>query len=244
MHESHGQREQDLLAEVAHTGILREDTVAIPGTAVSVRVTRPANIDRLLDRVVADPEQNLPYWAELWPSGIGLAAFLLRHRELVSGKHILELGCGLGITAAIAMSIGADLLATDYAAESLTLTRLTCIRHCDREPETARVNWRDPGEPSLSGSRLYPVVLAADVLYERRDVEPLLDLMDRLLEPDGVVLLAEPGRNPARVFLEQAADRGWAGPQFSEYGPWPNPKDEGVEVRVNQLSRGLLALKT
>lgn len=244
MHQTRDQRERELLAEVAHTGILREDIVAIPGGAVSLRVTRPASIDQLLDHVVDDPEQNLPYWAELWPSGIGLAAFLLRNRSLVRGKQILELGCGLGITAAVAMGIGADVIATDYAPESLTLTRLTSSRHCDREPETARVNWREPKEPWLNGFQRFPIVLAADVLYERRDVEPLLDLMDRILESDGLFLLAEPGRNPARIFLEQATERGWSGGQSSYVGPWPDPKDKGVVVRIHELSRRFPALKT
>lgn len=47
-------------------------------------------------------------------------------------------------------------------------------------------------------------MLAADVLYERRNVEPLLELLPRL----GVeVLLADPGRPALPAFLEGAAPR-------------------------------------
>jgi predicted nicotinamide N-methyase len=230
-------RERELLAMLAHTGPLSEDMVTIPGSPKVMRVIRPESIDQLLDQAAVDPEQHLPYWSELWPSGIALAALIRRQPELVRDKTVLELGSGVGITAAMALACGADLIVTDYAPESLVLTRLTCLRYCNREPRTERVNWRDPAEPLLDGSQRYPIVLAADVLYERRDIEPLLDLVDRIMAPDGMFVLAEPGRNPARTFIERAAERGWRGEHSSFPGPWPDPKDEGVVVRIHELLR-------
>jgi predicted nicotinamide N-methyase len=227
-------RERELLELVAHTGPLQEDLVTIPGSPKTIRVIRPASIDQLLDQAASDPEQHLPYWSELWPSGIALAALIRRQPDLVRGKQVLELGAGVGITAAMGLACGAELIATDYAPESLILTQLTCLRYCGREPRTARVNWRDPAEPLLDGSVLFPVVLAADVLYERRDIGPLLDLMERIVAPGGMFVLAEPGRNPARTFLEQATERGWRGDHSSFPGPWPDPKDEGVVVRIQK----------
>ena len=44
-------------------------------------------------------------------------------------------------------------------------------------------------------------MLASDVLYERRNVEPLLDLLPRLGD---AVLLADPGRPALRAFLDGA----------------------------------------
>jgi hypothetical protein len=50
-------------------------------------------------------------------------------------------------------------------------------------------------------------VLAADVLYEKRDVEPLLALLDELLHPGPEAWIADPGRAAAAGFLTAAADR-------------------------------------
>ena len=230
-------RQQELLNEIAHTGPLRDDVVTIPGSPKPMRVIRPASIDQLLDQAVSDPEQQLPYWSELWPSGIALAALLRRQPGLVRGKRTIELGCGLGITAAMALSVGADLIATDYSPESLALTRLTSYLYCGLEPETVRINWRDTAHPLLDGSLKFPIVLASDVLYEQRDIDPMLALLERILEPDGIVLLAEPGRNPARTFLEKAHELGWQSEHSSYFGPWPDPKDEGVVVRIHELTR-------
>ncbi len=227
-----------LVEGFSRSGPLRQDRVTIPGTAITLEIVRPIDIDALLDQVVDDPEQNLPYWAELWPSGIALAAAIDREPDLLRGVSVLELGCGLGITAAIALGAGADLLATDYAAESLLLTRANCLRQTGREPRTLQMNWRDPSfAMPLGALGTVPVVLAADVLYERRDIEPLLDLVDRIVAPGGMLWLAEPGRAPAASFLDEASRRGWTAASDQYDGPWPDPNDAEVVVAVHRLRR-------
>jgi hypothetical protein len=130
------------------------------------------------------------------------------------------------------------LLATDYSSQALALCRHNCLANAGRAPVTMRVNWRRPPDRlrRLAGAG-YPVVLAADVLYERRDVEPLLDLVDWLVAPDGLLWLAEPGRPPAAAFLERAAERGWRGEGETVAGPWPDPNDRDVVVRTHRLRR-------
>ncbi len=231
-------RIEDYLTQLRASIALRDDDVTVPGSHGPMLVTRPADTDALLDRAAADPEQNLPYWAELWPSGIALAAAILQHPEMVRGEAVLELGSGVGITAAVALAAGADLLATDYSPESLLLTRVTALRHCGQEPRTMQVNWRQPAADLLALQPAgYPVVLAADVLYERRDIGPLLELFDRIVAPDGVLWLAEPGRPPASIFLESASRAGWSFTTSTWNGPWPDPGDAEVVARVHQLRR-------
>jgi predicted nicotinamide N-methyase len=231
-------RIDEYLARLRTSIALRDDTVTIPGSNVSLLVSRPADTDVLLDQAADDPEQNLPYWAELWPSGIALAAAIIENPDIVRGKDVLELGSGVGITAAVALAAGANLLATDYSPESLLLTRITSLRHTGQEPRTMQLNWRQPsGDLLASHPEGYPVVLAADVLYERRDIQPLLDLFDRIVAPDGVLWLAEPGRPPASIFLETASRQGWAFSSATWNGPWPDPNDADVIARVHQLRR-------
>ena len=65
------------------------------------------------------------------------------------------------------------------------------------------MDWREP-DPLVARAP-FDLVLASDVLYERRHVEPLLALLPRLGDE---VLLAEPGRPYAEDFLARAA-RDW-----------------------------------
>ncbi len=230
-----------LQGEAAAIGSLRTDRVAIPGTAATYEITRPADFDALLDSAAGDPQQNLPYWAELWPSGIALAAELLNAPATVDGVRALELGCGLGVTAIAALQRDMSLLATDYSLESLALCALNTARNAGRTPVAARVNWREPDAVFLRivGDGL-PLVLAADVLYETRDVGPLRALVERIVAPGGTLWLAEPGRPPARCFVEEMTGAGWLDAVTTCSGPWPDPEDntKGVVVQVHRMMRG------
>jgi predicted nicotinamide N-methyase len=234
-------RRSGLLAALAPIGPLRVDRVDLPGTTESLMISRPVDFDRLIDDAAADPEQNLPYWAELWPSGIALAAKIARDPAIVQGRRVLELGCGLGVTAIAALRAGADLFVTDYAPEALALCSLNALEQAGTQPETLRVNWRDPGLRLHEAGDTFPVVLAADVLYEHRDVDPLLALVERVVARDGELWLAEPGRPPAAGFLESISARGWIDESEQCSGPWPDPEDnrKGIVVTIHRLRRRL-----
>lgn len=49
-----------------------------------------------------------PYWVEPWPSAFFLAAELAARPELVAGKAVAELGCGIGLGGAAAAASGAS----------------------------------------------------------------------------------------------------------------------------------------
>lgn len=228
-------------AEAAAIGPLQVDRVDILGTSAAYEIARPADFDALLDSAADDPQQNLPYWAELWPSGIALAAELLKAQEPLAGVQALELGCGLGVTAIAALERGVALIATDYAPESLALCALNTARNAGRTPIMLQMNWREPDATFLQvvGDG-FPLVLAADVLYEARDVEPLRLLAERIVAPGGALWLAEPGRAPAQRFVGEMTGAGWVDTAVTCAGPWPDPEDnaKGIVVQVHRLTRG------
>ena len=220
---------------------LKEVAVAIPRAGRTYAILTPADHDRLLDEAEGDPEQNLPYWAEIWPSGIALADMALDRAADLAGKPVLELGCGLGITAAAALQAGAQLLASDYSPVSLALCRYNSLRNAGREPQTIAINWRAPSDDLLARAdaiRGYPLLLAADVLYEARDIAPLLAITARLLAQDGELWLAEPGRDTARRFLAAADELGWRRTSAHHDGPWVEETRVRVGLHVLRKPRG------
>ena len=237
---SPAQQRSALLEALTNVGPLRIERVVLPDTAITLEIARPLDDDHLIDDAAADPEQNLPYWAEIWPSGVALAATIARNPDALRGQRVLELGCGLGVTAIAALHAGADLLVTDYAPEALALCALNTLDQTGKTPHTMRLNWRDP-DPGLMAhaGEGFPVVLAADVLYESRDVAPLLALVGRVVALGGQLWLAEPGRPPAARFLTELHTQGWIGERESCSGPWPDPEDnrKGVLVTVHRLRR-------
>jgi predicted nicotinamide N-methyase len=231
----------ELHGRVAEHGPLATEQVVLPRSGVTFSVVRPADTDHLLDQAAADPEQNLPYWAEIWPSGVALADEIARDPSIMRAPSTLELGAGLGITACAALlaaGVGDALTVTDYAPAALDLCRLNTLANTGREPRALQLNWRHPNQElfDLAGGG-FAVVLAADVLYERRDVAPLLALFERLVAPGGLLWLAEPGRQVATAFLTKAREIGWSGRSETHHGPWPDPKDACVVVSVHRLRR-------
>ncbi|HKN64497.1 MAG TPA: methyltransferase domain-containing protein [Gaiellaceae bacterium] len=160
-----------------------------------LRILRPPSADELIDESAFGEEEFLPYWAELWPSGLALARHVAA-RE-VRGLRVLELGCGLGLPALTAALRGADVLATDWADDAIELLR----RNAELNGvflRVARVRWSEP--ELLLRAAPWDLVLGADLLYEARNAEQLAELLPDL---GGEVLLAEPGRPYAREFLER-----------------------------------------
>jgi predicted nicotinamide N-methyase len=165
------------------------------GPGLRLSILRPPSADELIDEAAFDEEEFLPYWAELWPSGVALA----RHVAGLGlgGRKVLELGCGLGLPALAAALRGADVLATDWAEEAVELL----LRNAERNDvflRAVRVRWSEPEQ--LLRAAPWDLVLGADLLYEARNAEQLAALLPRL---GGEVLLAEPGRPHAKDFLER-----------------------------------------
>jgi predicted nicotinamide N-methyase len=182
-----------------------EDTIELSGR--TVRMLRPRDGDAVLDELLAedDPDEDrLPFWAELWPSGIALARAVIS--QPLTGRRVLELGCGLGLVGVTAALAGARVLAVDRSPEATAFTASNAARN-DVGVRTAVSAFDEPG-PWLREAP-WDLVLAADVLYEQRNVPVLLWLLPRLVGQDGEVWLADPGRPMLSRFLAGAEATGW-----------------------------------
>jgi predicted nicotinamide N-methyase len=165
-----------------------------------LRLLQPREAAELPDVGGVEWAPVAPYWSVLWRSGVALA------RELdgvaLRGLRVVELGCGLAVPSLVAARAGAAVLATDACADAVTLATRNAHEN-DLAIATATVDWAEPEELVRRGP--FDLVLAADVLYERASVAPLLSLLPRLA-PDA--WLADPGRPATNAFLEQA-NRRW-----------------------------------
>jgi len=122
-----------------------------------------------------------------------------RQAPLEGDGPILELGCGVGLVGLVAASRGYRVVLTDYdedalrfAAENARLNGLTNVA-------TRMIDWR-----RLYDDLRLERILAADVLYESRNLEPLARFIERHLMPGGMALVCDANRSTADPFGDVA----------------------------------------
>ena len=172
-------------------------TIELPSG--ELRLLQPEDAAELPDDHEVEWAPLAPYWSVLWRSGVALAREL--DRLELEGLRVVELGCGLAAPSIAAARRGAAVLATDVFADALALVPRNADLNGVRI-ETARADWAKADK--LVERAPFDLVLAADVLYERASVAPLLSLLPRLAPQ---AWLADPGRPAAGAFLEQAVRR-------------------------------------
>lgn len=166
----------------------------------------PHHPDALLDdpdvRAANADDDYMPYWAYLWPAAIHMASAVLRS-EWPAGTRVLELGCGVGLVGVAALAAGCHVSLTDYDAVAVEVARHNADRNGFSNFLAFPLDWRSP--PTIT----YRVVLGCDVTYEQRNHAPILDLLEQVLEPEGVCWLADGGRSVSVDFWNLARQRGF-----------------------------------
>jgi len=207
---------------------LVDDRVRIAGHDYPFR--RPPSAEALIDEREYERDERLPYWAELWPSGIVLAE-LIAGMDL-AGRRVVELGCGLALPSLVALRAGAHVLATDWYAEALALAAQNARAAMDAELPTMLVDWRDP--PAELLARPADLVIGADVLYEARNGVALASLLPRLVAQGGAVVIADPRRPDARHLLDPLGEAGWR-EEHEDIRHRSRVDESGPIIRVHRL---------
>lgn len=185
--------------------IIREKVIVEGRTFL---IDRPAESDRLLDnpavRSVFAADDYLPYWADLWPAARMLAKVILKEKW-PPGLEALEIGCGLGLPGIAALAVGLRVIFTDCDATALRFAADNARANGFDDFRTLQLDWRYP-----PADLRVPVVLASDLIYELRNVEPLVGLIKKILRSDGFCLLTDQDRVPSQHLRETLTAQGLA----------------------------------
>lgn len=175
----------------------------------------PGNFETLIDdpRVQRrfDVDEYMPYWAEFWPACLLLADLVdawpvVSHSADASAgppPRVLEVGCGLGLVSLIAAAKGYDVIASDYDDDALAFVELSAAENGIPTPELRFVDWRRT-YPDLRLDR----VVAAEILFEVRNLVPVARFLAEHLKPDGEALIVDGNRQTADGFPAVAAAAG------------------------------------
>lgn len=186
----------------------------------------------LLDRISPEDfvkDEQMPYWAEIWPAAVMLSEFIMEEL-VVAGKRIIEIGAGVGMTSVAAAAMGADVLSTDYSEEALRFIRLNSLRN-RVSVSTEQLDWR-----CIHRHDSFDVLFAADVLYERMNLLPIIYAVDKLVKPEGCAYIADPRRRLAEQFLDLAFENGFS---VTSHAKSFSKGKQVIPVNIYRLSRAL-----
>ena len=197
---------EELYNVIASRYDVTRSSVDIGSEPLEVLLVRDTN--KLLEQVspvLFAEDERLPYWADLWTSAIDLAAWVAEGQNL-AGRRLLELGTGLGLAGIAAARSGASVTLTDYETDALLFARYNALSNLSEEIVRQRVrcvpvDWR---APDIGGK--FDVIIGADIVYDRKNFDPILTLLQSHLAPGGGALLTEPDRAIGQAFLAAARD--------------------------------------
>jgi predicted nicotinamide N-methyase len=242
-------RRRQLLARIRRRFETITEDVRVAGGVeaggLTLAFTRIADPNRVLDQVAEEEDRrdklagrrrpgeelHLPYWAELWDSSLAMIELLAEQaRTRNSGLStqdfsVLDLGCGMGLTGAVAAALGARVLFADLEPDALLFARLNAIEFEDRI-RTRRLNWQ-----TARLTERFDLIIGADILYDKTQWPYLEPFWRGHLNPGGTILLGEPGRQTGDMFQDWIKPHPWRLTQLKR-----NVATRTAPIRLFQLT--------
>lgn len=183
------------------------------------------DIDTLIDQIPPeqfDIDERLPYWADIWPSAIALGQYM-EHINLEQ-KSVLELGSGVGLAGTICGSLGAKITYSDYEDEALKFSEYNAQLNNVKKYSIQNIDWRNP-----SLDETFDYIIGADIVYEKRQFTPVINMIKRFLNVGGKAYIAEPNRNIAFEFFKELENNQFKYRKFKQQITF-NSKEQYISI--------------
>lgn len=188
-----------------------------------------------------------PYFGVVWPSARALALFISARKKDFNKKQGLEIGCGLALPSIIASKMGAQMTLMDFHPEVESWVQENAVLN---HVKLRYASWDWTKSPQTCPQPLqqkFDFILASDILYEKHQLDSLVQNIQHYLAPTGTLYLADPGR----VYLEKTIE------QFKEHGfnvqttilevddahsrPIEDARDKKRKIQIFELSGGSIS---
>ena len=128
----------------------------------------------------------------------------------ITGKRILELGCGLGLSSILLNSRKADITATDYHPEAgKFLAKNVTLNNGDDIP-FLRADWKDDN----LGLGKFDLIIGSDLLYEQDHIELLSEFINSHANAECEIIIVDPGRSNHSRFSKKMIQLGYTHEQY------------------------------
>lgn len=161
----------------------------------------------------------------MWPASTTLAYYLIKNKEILSGKTVLELGSGTGLTGLIASLYSKHITLTDHNKVVLDLLEdnskntIFFTKSNDdyvSQPTLNNINvikldWGNEDDINQFNRNSFKIIIGSDIIYWYDAINPLLETVDALLsyDSDSIFILAYKTRakNSEKHFYNSASQK-------------------------------------
>lgn len=214
---------------------LRRFKISVKGGRLAI--VAPSSMEPLVARMTEldDRRRNerMPFWAEVWPSGVALARMIFKGPDLDS-RNVVDLGCGVGVAGAAAAALGASVEFVDFFDEALAFAAFNG-RESRRATSRAAISTRLLDWTKARLDRRFDLMLVGDAVYEPSHHEHVLANLESGLatSPGAEAWIVDPCRESADAFFEEASRRFDTDVRAIDTH-WP---DRRVELRLMVVKR-------
>ena len=167
-----------------------------------LRLLKIADLEEFLDG--KDPFANVsefPFWIRLWDAAMVLA-YILGSQQDTKGKHLLELGAGLGAPGLAAAAAGFTVTLSDYEDIIMDFQKVSAAASGLQGVKFVHLDW-------LEAQTLEPfdVLAGAEILFRDEFFQPILNIFSTLLKPGGTIFLAHDATRQSLPKFLKLADK-------------------------------------
>jgi predicted nicotinamide N-methyase len=144
-----------------------------------------------------DDATPFPFWAKIWPSADAMTLFLKAEPHWIDGKHVLEIGAGIGVPSFAMAAHASTMIISDHAAAAVELIEKN-IRYLDLQHVKAMcLDWNYFPDDIKADT-----VLLSDINYAPEAFDALLAVIRKFLEQGATIILSTPQRITITPFAE------------------------------------------
>lgn len=149
------------------------------------------------DLLAKDDTTPFPFWAKIWPSAEAMSSFLKTEPHWIEGKHVLELGAGIGLPSLSMAHYASTMVISDHAAAAVELIEKNIQYLGLQHVKAMRLDWNDFPDDITADT-----VLLSDINYAPDQFNSLLRLIRKFLEQSTTIILSTPKRITVTSFIE------------------------------------------
>ncbi len=196
---------------------------------VELQILQVTDLEHLLaGKDPFDDVSTFPFWVKLWEASLMLSD-IMATLPVKPGQTLLELGAGLGAPGLVAASRGHKVTLSDYEPHILDFQRVSAAANGLHDVAFRMIDWTKPPEMEP-----FDTIIGAEILFRDEFFQPLLNVFDNYLAPDGTIYIAHDVRRKSVPMFLEVAQKDY---EVAVKAQKMNSEDGEMTILINRLRR-------